>query len=76
MNVQELNVAYRMVADNVLNKASLKYPEADPELRTERGFEPLADPFDNLDEWSNTGKIKLIFSSAINKKAVKYLAKI
>ena len=69
-------IQYRMVADNVLNMASLKYPEADSELRTARGFEPLADPFDNLDEWSNTGKIKLIFSSASNKKAVKYLPKI
>jgi hypothetical protein len=64
-----------MVADNVLNLSSLRYPEADSELKTARDLEPLANPFSNKTEWFDTEKIKHDYSSASTKKVLKTFPK-
>jgi hypothetical protein len=66
----------RMIADNVLKMASLRYPEANSELRPARGFEPLADPFSNTTEWFDIGKIRHVYTDASStKKVLKTLPK-
>jgi len=67
----------RKVADNVLTMSPLRYPEADGDLRSARGLQPLSDPFfhDKDGKWSNNDAIRAYIEESLSRTSAKSLSK-